>query len=343
MAVANRDVVAIGTSAGGVEALLYLVKHLPKAFPASILVTIHLPSQGKSALDEILTRVGPLSAQFANDGEVLRKGHIYIAPQDRHLLLDGNRLSLGIGPRENNSRPAIDPMLRSAAVCCCARAIGVVLTGTLGDGASGMWALERCGGITVVQDPNDAAYSEMPQNVINRAKPDHIVKLWAIPALLENLVHQPAGQPSPVPYSLKYEVEVARTGRTVLESMDHLGKRSVIACPDCGGVTWEIDEGDIKRFRCHVGHTCTAETMNFALDENLRRALASAQRALEERVALARKLEKQAVDSGHRLLTETWTDRVREYDRELKVVRGAIQQMEQIAFQAQEAVRSVAE
>src|SRR6185312_2303482 len=104
-------------------------------------------------------------------------------------------------------------------------------------------------------------------------------------------------------------------------------------------VTWEIDEGDIKRFRCHVGHTCTDETISFALDENLQRALASAQRALEERVALARKLENQAVDSGHRLLAGTWSDRVHEYDRELKVIRDAIQQMQQFAFQSQEAVR----
>ena len=234
-------------------------------------------------------------------------------------------------------------MLRSTAVCCGARTIGVVLTGTLGDGASGMWALDRCGGITVVQDPNDAAFAEMPLSVMNRAKPDHVVKLSAMPALLERLVHEPAAQPMPVPHSLKYEVEIARTGRTTMESMDHLGKRSVLACPDCGGVTWEIDEGDIARFRCHVGHTYSAEPMSLALDENLRRALASAQRALEERVALARKLEKQAIDRGHRLLAETWSDKAREFDRELKIVRGAIQQMEQIAFQSEQPVQSVAE
>ena len=340
---ANRDVVAIGTSAGGVQALLHLVKHLPSTFPASILVTIHLPSHGRSALDDILTRAGSLPAQFANDGDVLRKGRIYIAPQDRHLLLDGNQLSLGVGPRENNSRPAIDPMLRSAAVCCGARTIGVVLTGTLGDGASGMWALDRCGGITVVQDPNDAAFAEMPLSVMNRAKPDHVVKLSAMPALLERLAHEPAAPPMPVPRSLKYEVEIARTGRTTMESMDHLGKRSVLACPDCGGVMWEIDEGDITRFRCHVGHAYTAEPMSLALDENLRRALASAQRAMEERVALARKLEKQAIDRDHRLLAETWSDKAREFDSELKIVRGAIQQMEQFAFQSEQSVQSVAE
>ena len=126
---ANRDILAIGTSAGGVEALLFLVKRIPPSFPAAILITIHLASQNRSMLDEILSRAGPLPAHFAKNNDPLRKGHIFIAPPGRHLLIDGETLSLGIGPRENNVRPAIDPMLRSAAVCCGHRAVGVVLTG----------------------------------------------------------------------------------------------------------------------------------------------------------------------------------------------------------------------
>ena len=140
---ANRDVLAVGTSAGGVEALIFLAKHFPRDFPASVLVTIHLPRHGPSSLDEVLSHAGPSPAVFAIDNDTLRKGRIYIAPPDRHLIVDDDRLSLGEGPRENNTRPAIDPMLRSAAVCCGPRAIGVVLTGTLGDGASGLWAVRR--------------------------------------------------------------------------------------------------------------------------------------------------------------------------------------------------------
>src|SRR5262249_34579411 len=151
---ANRDIVAIGTSAGGVDALLFLAKNFSAHFPAAVLVTIHLPSHFCSSLDEILTGAGPLRASFARDGDATRKGCIYIAPPGRHLLLFGDRLALGTGPRENNACPAIDPMLRSAALCCAARSIGVVLTGTLGDGASGLWALRQCGGLSVVQDPS---------------------------------------------------------------------------------------------------------------------------------------------------------------------------------------------
>jgi two-component system chemotaxis response regulator CheB len=328
---ANRDLVAIGTSAGGVEALIFLAKHLPDPFPASVLVTIHIGSANWSSLDDILGRAGRLPVKFAAEGDPLRKGQIYVAPPDRHLLVDGDRIRLGNGPRENNARPAIDPMLRSAAVCCAPRAIGVVLTGTLSDGASGLWAVSRYGGISVVQDPRDAAFPEMPTTAMNRARPDHVVGLQELPALLNTLVHQPAGEATAVPESLKYEVEVARSGHSTMADMDRIGRRSVLACPDCHGVMWEIDETDLMRFRCHVGHTYTAELMSVALDDNLRRALASATRALEERVALARKLEKQARTGGHRLLTENWGQKVREFERELSVIRDSVRRMDEIA------------
>jgi two-component system chemotaxis response regulator CheB len=330
----NRDTVVVGTSAGGVEALLFLAKRLPRDLPASVLVTIHLPRNARSSLDELLCRAGPLPASFAEDGARLKKGHIYIAPPDRHLLLDGDRLALGVGPRENNARPAIDPMLRATAMCCGFRSVGVVLTGTLGDGASGLWALRQCGGVTVVQDPKDAAFAEMPLTALNRAKPDHVVPLADIPALLNSLVHQPAGEPVPAPRSTHYEVEVAKTGHSSMHDMDGLGRRSVLACPDCGGVMWEIDEGEVSRYRCHVGHTYTAELMSLALDEGLRRALASALRALEERQALARKLHHQAVDSGHRLLAENWAEKAREFERETGVIREAIRRADQLAADA---------
>lgn len=333
----NRDVLAVGTSAGGVEALIFLAKHFRANFPASILVTIHLPSYAHSTLDGILSRSGPLPASFAVEGERLKKAHIYIAPPDRHLLLDGDCLSLGSGPRENSTRPAIDPMLRSAAVCCGARTVGVVLTGTLSDGASGLWAVRQCGGLAVVQDPKNAAFSEMPLTALNRAKPDHVVRLADMPALLESLAHEPAGEPRPAPRSIAYEVEIARNGHgdmnnmDKMDNMDGLGRRSVLSCPDCGGVMWEIDEGDALRYRCHVGHTYAAELMSVALNESLRRALASALRALEERVALAQKLHDQAVESGHRLLAESWQQKAREFEREMNVIRDSIRRMDQLA------------
>jgi len=226
---AYHDIMAIGTSAGGVEALLFLAKAFPPNFPATILITIHLPSHFRSSLDEILTGAGPLLASFAQDGEAIKKGRIYIAPPGCHLLIDGDQLVLGTGPRENNFRPAIDPMLRSAAVCCGHRTVGVVLTGTQSDGASGLWALSRCGGMTVVQDPHDATFPEMPMAALNRARPFHVVRLAQMPALLEKLVHLPAGETLPVPEQIRFDVEVAKNGNSSTSDMDRFGRRSILS------------------------------------------------------------------------------------------------------------------
>jgi two-component system chemotaxis response regulator CheB len=164
-----------------------------------------------------------------------------------------------------------------------------------------------------------------------------------MPGLLSSLAHEPAGQTKSLPRSMQYEVEIARTGRGSMEEMDQFGRRSVLACPDCGGVMWEIDEGELSRFRCHVGHTYTSELMSLALDENLRRALASALRALEERVALAQKLYNQAKTSGHRLLAENWTAKLNEFQTEMDIIRGSIRRMDRLAAQADMERKSAAE
>ena len=205
----------------------------------------------------------------------------------------------------------------------------MVLTGALGDGASGLWALGHLGGMTVVQDPRDAAFPEMPLTALNRAQPDHVVPLEKLPTLLENLVHQPMGKPRPVPETVKYEVETARSGRASMDDMDHIGRRSVLSCPDCGGVMWEIDEGELTRYRCHVGHAYTDELMHLAVDESLRRALGSALRALDERVTLVRKLAERAAASGHNELAEAWVRR-REFDHEVGIINEAIQRLDRM-------------
>jgi two-component system, chemotaxis family, protein-glutamate methylesterase/glutaminase len=325
---AGRDIVAIGTSAGGFEALRFLAKGFDRDFPASILVTIHLSLEFRSHLDQLLSAAGPLPATFATDGEFRKNGRIYIAPPGRHLLVDQERLWLGVGPRENNARPAVDAMLRSIAVCCGYRAIGVVLTGTLGDGASGLSALEQTGGLTVVQNPKDAAFSEMPENAIRRDDPEHVVDLREMPALLDALVRKPAGDPVAVPDKLRYEVEVARNGRASMEKMDWLGQRSVFTCPDCGGIMWEIKDGDLTRYRCHIGHAYTQETITTGVDERLKHALATALRTLNERVALITKLRDEAGEKRRPNLVKGWSTQAREFERDANVIRDAINRLE---------------
>jgi two-component system, chemotaxis family, protein-glutamate methylesterase/glutaminase len=331
--VSNRDVLALGASAGGIDALRFLAGEFSHDFPASVLVTIHLSSQFRSELDAILTQAGPLPASFAVDGEKLERGHIYLAPSERHLIMDSGHLRLGSGPRENNVRPALDPLFRSAALCCGPRTVGAVLTGTQGDGAAGLLTLKQCGGITVVQDPNDAVFSEMPETALIRSQPDHVVGLAGMPALFEKLARQPAGQPVPVPGNLAYEVEIAKGGRGSMKEMDRIGQRSVLACPDCHGIMWEIEEQDLVRYRCHEGHAYTAEMMGLALDENVRRALASGLRALDERVALARKLEAQASARGRSLSAKSWADKAAEFDQEAQIIRDSIRRIDDLAAQ----------
>jgi len=328
----NRDLLALGTSAGGFDALRYLASQFSPDLPASVLVVIHQSPQFRSELDAILTQAGPLPARFAADGDRLEKSRIYIAPPERHLIVESEWVRLGSGPRENNARPSLDPMYRSAALCCGSRAVCAVLTGTMGDGAAGLLALKRSGGITVVQDPRDAAFAEMPATALARARPDHVVSLAGMPALLEKLVRQPAGHPVPVPDHLEYEVNIASGGRGSMSEMDRIGQRSVLACPDCHGVMWEIDEGDLVRYRCHEGHAYTIELMSLALDDNVRRAFASALRALDERTGLARKLEAQARSGARKLSADSWSAKAREFEEEAQIIRDAIKRADEIAL-----------
>jgi two-component system, chemotaxis family, protein-glutamate methylesterase/glutaminase len=327
----NRDILAIGTSAGGVKALQLLASEFPGDLPASVLIVIHVPAHSDSMLDSILNRAGPLPAHFARDGMTMERGHIYIGPPDSHLIVDGGKLRLGQGPRENNVRPAIDTLFRSIALCCGHRSVGVVLTGSLGDGASGLHTLHEYGGQTVVQDPGDAAFSGMPEAALTKFQPDHVTSLADMPELVRRLVSQPQGTPIKPSANLIYEVDLAKGGNSSMSQLDRMGQRSLLACPDCHGVMWEIKEGNLLRYRCHVGHAYTAELMSLALDETLRRALNSGQRALDERIALTRTLYKQAHDAGRKHLAESWSRKLAECEREADVLREAIRRFDHLA------------
>ena len=332
---ANRDILAIGASAGGVDALRLLARELPGDLPASVLLVLHQSAQFRSTLDAILNQSAQLPASFAEEGQALEKGRIFIAPPGRHLLVDGERLQLGTGPRENYARPAIDPLLRSAALCCGGRSVGVVLTGTMGDGASGLAALKRSGGITVVQNPGDAAFPEMPQTALSLAEPDHVVPLAGMPALLDRLVRKRAGEPRPIPEDIRYEVGVARGGRFTMSDIDRIGRRSTLACPDCHGTLWEIEDSGPTRYRCHTGHAFTAEVLSLALDENLTRALGTALRTLEERIALARKLHQEALDRCRPSAADSWARKAREFEEEADIIRNSIRRFDEISAAAQ--------
>jgi two-component system chemotaxis response regulator CheB len=289
----GRDIIVVGASAGGTEVLAQLARGLPAALPASIFVVTHFPAGSRSILPQILSRSGPLLATHAIDSEPFYPGHIYVAPPDRHMLLEPDGwIRLTRGPRENHNRPAVDPLFRSAARHFGPRVIGVVLTGALYDGAAGLLAIRNSGGLAVVQDPSDAVVAAMPQNATDIAGADYVVPAKSLAALLTELVQTPIASvggltsmdpiekmPDVVEHDMEDQVHNKRRG--------HL---SVFTCPECCGALWQVDEDQLARFRCHVGHAYNGEALLAEQSQALEAALWTAVRTFKEKTVLARQL-----------------------------------------------------
>ena len=291
----NRDVIVIGGSAGGTEAVSKLVRALPADLPAAVLVTIHRGLDGPGLLAEILAAAGPLPAAMAEEGQPLERGRIYVAPPDRHLLVGRDHVHVRRGPRENRARPAIDPLFRSAAVNCSSRVIGVVLSGMLNDGSSGLQAIKRCGGLAVVQDPHDAAVPDMPRNALMYAAVDHVLPLAEIAPLLAKLATSSRPlPPAEMPEEIRLEALIAAQELTVMPDQHRFGPLAELTCPDCHGSMQEIREDGLVRYRCHTGHAFTLEALSLSQGEAWERTLYAAMRAQQEQAILCRRLAKDA-------------------------------------------------
>ncbi|MEA2684913.1 MAG: two-component system, chemotaxis family, protein-glutamate methylesterase/glutaminase [Actinomycetota bacterium] len=183
-----RRVVVLGASAGGVEALSTVVSGFPDDLPAAVLVVLHVAAKGTSVLPDILSRRGPLPATHAVDGERLYCGRIYVAPPDRHITVDRGAVRLSPGPKDNGVRPSIDTLFRSAANAFGPDVVAAVLTGTLDDGTAGLIAVTNGGGITIAQDPEDAAFPGMPASAVRVARPDFVLPAADIAAAVVRAV-----------------------------------------------------------------------------------------------------------------------------------------------------------
>lgn len=319
--------IVIGASAGGVEALMKLVHNLPQDIDAALFVTVHFPPDSTSSLARILNRAGVLNAKHAVDGEEIEGGHIYLATPDHHLLIFRDRLRLYRGPRENGNRPAVDPMFRSAALSYGPRVIGVVLSGNLDDGTSGLLAIKRRSGIAIAQDPEEAMFPSMPQSAIDHVAVDHVVKLDRMAELLYELAKRPPATEESVALhddarkETEYsEVDLAR----IEQAADHPGVLAPFGCPDCGGTLWELREGDLVRFRCRVGHAWTSDGLLASQSETLDAALWTALRALEESTALSRQLADRARRRGHARLAARLADNAEVANRRAQIIRSVL-------------------
>lgn len=315
----NHGFIAIGCSAGGLAALQRVLPALDAALDATIAIVSHLGRES-SRLDEILGRAAVLPTRFAEDGEPIARGRIVVAPTDRHLLVSDGRFRLVHGPRENGFRPAIDVLFRSAACHLTTQVVGVVLTGLLDDGTAGLHAIKRCGGISVVQDPEEADYPDMPRSALKRVQIDHCVRLDDMPELLRRLVAAPAGRPVPVPEDVRLECAVLEQQISSVSAENRLGRPSTFACPDCGGVLWEIDDGALLRYRCHVGHGYTADALAVDQSTKLEQVLASALRAHREHAELFRRLETRAEGLNGASAAHHYRERAEEYERQARII-----------------------
>jgi two-component system chemotaxis response regulator CheB len=279
----TRHIIVVGASGGGIEALRAFVSGLPADFPAPICVVLHTSPQAPGILPEILTRAGNITATNAVNGEPLKPGRIYVAPPDFHLVVEPGKVRVTKGPRENRFRPAIDPLFRSAAQVFGPAAIGVVLTGSLDDGTAGLWAIKQLGGTAIVQDPDEALYSSMPQNAIDHVKVDHIVPVARIaPLLVELTTAAPEERRVPIPEHMNVEVKIAMEHNPVDAGLERIGEPSAFACPDCHGVLLQLQEGRLTRFRCHTGHAYSINTLLASIGEGIEESMWIAIRALEE-------------------------------------------------------------
>jgi two-component system, chemotaxis family, protein-glutamate methylesterase/glutaminase len=321
-----KCVVVIGASAGGNKAVIELVQQISLPTEAAFFVVLHI-NQPK-AHDFFLQRLQKatkLACQLAVSGESIKKGYIYLAPPASHLIVKKNQLLLGFGPPENRWRPSIDVLFRSAAAAYDSKVIGVILTGMLDDGTAGMRAIQRSGGLCIVQDPYDAQYSDMPVAVLNKLAPDYTVALEGMGKVLNPAIKKIASNKiKKVPAEVAKEALLTERAAISFKEMDQLGDRASFSCPDCGGALWEIKNDAVSRYRCHIGHAYTEKNLFDSQSKHLEDTLWLALRMLEEKKNLTLKMAETYKNKGFRSTADIVKERTSVYDEHINRLRDLL-------------------
>jgi two-component system, chemotaxis family, protein-glutamate methylesterase/glutaminase len=327
--------IVIGASAGGVEALREVVSRFPADLPAPVFVVLHIPPYITSSLPQILSRAGSLPAIHPQDGAKIKPGFIYVALPDHHLLIEDGYLAVKRGPKENNFRPSIDALFRSAAYVYGPRAIGVVLSGALDDGTSGLWSIKRLGGIAVVQQPSQAKFESMPRSALEYVEVDHRLPSTEIGALLGRLVNEPPAPAVEMDSDLKArmakEVEIASENNAFQKGIMELGRLTPFTCPECHGVLVSIAEGKMSRFRCHTGHAYTDSALLEAVMESTGEVLWQVIRSLEESVMLLNHMGQHLQQAGDTDRAETFFAKARELEKRSKTFHNTVLKHESLS------------
>lgn len=319
---AGRDIVVIGASAGGIEALTRLVRELPSDLAAALFVVVHFPAHATSALPRILERAGTLPAHHARDGETIESGWIYVAPPDHHLLIKQGHVHVLRGPRENGHRPAVDPLFRSAARAYGRRVVAVVLSGTLDDGAAGVVSVRARGGTVLVQDPEDALYAGMPNSAMAHTDPDQVLSAPGIAEILPALAHTAA--PGAEEETMTDQPDITELYMQGYQTPDGDGTATGFTCPDCHGALWDVPEDGPVRFRCRVGHAFSADALLDAQGDALESALWTAVVTLKERAALSRRLSAKMGDRQQDFAARRLAAQAADMDQHAATIRGVL-------------------
>jgi two-component system, chemotaxis family, protein-glutamate methylesterase/glutaminase len=320
----KRNIIVIGGSAGSTQVLKTVLGALPDDLDACIFIVTHIPRQGSLHLAEILSRAFGATVTVAEDGAPITPGRIVVAAGDRHLILTRDTMHLGPGPRENMVRPSVDPLFRSAALAFGPQAIGLIVSGMMNDGAAGLAAIKACGGVTIVQDPDEADEPGMPLAALAATTVDHVLPAVAIGQILGSLVsdvQEPAGE---CPQHLALEVEIALGAPLGSDRLRTFADPQPFTCPQCSGVLSEVRGSQPLRFRCQIGHAITAEALYAEQKSEIEEALRVALRVIEERVELVRRMGRDARDAGRQSVAELYESRIDEYQGYAEILRKAV-------------------
>jgi two-component system chemotaxis response regulator CheB len=320
----NRDIIVIGGSSGATAPLKEILGALPADLPAAIFIVLHIPAHGIGILSTVASAVSRLPVVQAESGMPIRNGQIYLAAPDHHLLLFKSHIMLGRGPRENMVRPAIDALFRSAAMQYGPRVIGVVLSGLLSDGAAGLSAIKRCGGVALVQDPSDAIADEMPRRALEATTADLCAPGARIGDILADLAREQPGAKLPVPPEIQLEVEIAAGERIGSDNLAQIANPAALTCPSCGGALSALKAGHPLRFRCQVGHAYTADALAKEQEGQVDEALRVALRIIEERAELVHRMAEDARNSGRPAVAQTYGRRAAEYREYADMIRRVV-------------------
>jgi len=296
-----RNIIVIGASAGGLQAINKVISGLSNEIDAAVMIVLHLSRKSNAHnLAAILQRHTAMQCHVATNDTIIERGNIYLAPQDHHLMVKDRLLKINQGAHENKYRPSIDVLFRSAAVTYGNRVIGIVLTGMLEDGTSGMWAIKSCGGICIVQHPDEAEYSDMPRSVINKIQVDYKANLEDIANIIKRSIANPLPPKMSIPNELQLEANLTEQMMSHINDLEKIADRSNFVCPDCGGGMWAVKNDPVHRYRCHTGHVYTEKLLSDMQDEKIEESIWVSIRMLEEKLNLLLLMEKREGETSAR-------------------------------------------